>query len=234
MLDYSNHVAGGTKRGGSEDFLGSLDPDDASDLRALARRRVYPRGATVFNEGESSDRVAILTEGRVKISYFTDDGREVMLAARGPGSLLGDISMIDSRPRSATVSAFEQVEVLIVTSADFRAFLESHPRASVRLLEQLAARLREATLRQVEFAAQDGTGRVAARLVELVDEHGEDSSEGTKITLPLTQEELAGWTGVSREGVSRALQTFRTRGWITTHRRGITVHDADALRRRPS
>jgi CRP/FNR family transcriptional regulator, cyclic AMP receptor protein len=228
-------VAGRTDSNGNEDdFLGSLDDADAVDLRAIARRRVYPRGATVFNEGESSDRIAIVTAGRVKISYFTDEGREVMLAARGPGSLLGDLALIDNRPRSGTVTALEQVEALMVTSADFRLFLESHPRASLCLLGQLAARLREATRRQVEFAAQDSIGRVAARLVELVDEHGEETDEGTRITLPLTQEELAGWTGASREGVSRALQTFRTRGWITTHRRGITVHDRDALRGRAS
>lgn len=228
-------MAGRTDSNGNEDdFLGSLDDADAVDLRAIARRRVYPRGATVFNEGESSDRIAIVTAGRVKISYFTDEGREVMLAARGPGSLLGDLALIDNRPRSGTVTALEQVEALMVTSADFRLFLESHPRASLCLLGQLAARLREATRRQVEFAAQDSIGRVAARLVELVDEHGEETDEGTRITLPLTQEELAGWTGASREGVSRALQTFRTRGWITTHRRGITVHDRDALRGRAS
>jgi len=228
-------VAGRTESNGNDDdFLGSLDDADAADLRTLARRRVYPRGATVFNEGESSDRVAIVTDGRVKISYFTDEGREVMLAARGPGSLLGDLALIDNRPRSGTVTALEQVEALIVTSADFRRFLESHPSASLCLLGQLAARLREATRRQVEFAAQDSIGRVAARLVELVDDHGEETEEGARITLPLTQEELASWTGASREGVSRALQMFRTRGWITTHRRGITVHDREALQKRAS
>ncbi|HEU4480673.1 MAG TPA: Crp/Fnr family transcriptional regulator [Actinomycetota bacterium] len=126
----------------------------------------------------------------------------------------------------------DKVEALILTVGSFRRFLQEHPRVSLLLLETLARRLRDADVKRVEFTAYDTVGRVARRLVELAERFGESGGEGVKITLPLSQEELAGWSGCSREAASKALQILRGRGWVETHRRGITVIDMEALRRR--
>ena len=84
----------------------------------------------------------------------------------------------------------------------------------------------------MEFGTHDTLGRVARRLVELTGRYGEADGDGLRITLPLSQEELAGWTGSSREAVVKALRTMRSRGWIATARREIRVLDLDALERR--
>lgn len=139
---------------------------------------------------------------------------------------------MDGEPRSANATALESVEVLSLAADDFLAFLERHPSVSIRLLKTLTRKLRQADRRRVEFSEHDSVGRVAKRLVDLVEEFGVPQDEGTLIDVSLTQEELAGWTGSSREAVSRALQAFRKRGWIETKRRAITVYDVDALRRR--
>ncbi len=186
----------------------------------------------MFNEGDRSDHVALITSGRVKVFSPTDDGREIVLAIREQGDLLGDFSAIDAEPRSATATALEDVDAVIVTADEFRRFLESHPRVAIRMLETLTQRLRDSDRKRVEFAAFDSVGRVARRLVELADRFGEEAEHGIRIALSLSQEELAGWTGASREAVSKALQTLRSRGWIETRRRGITILDVDALRRR--
>jgi CRP/FNR family transcriptional regulator, cyclic AMP receptor protein len=213
-------------------FLGVLSEAERAELTAVGTRRRHQRGTALFHEREASDRVVIVLAGRVKVSTATEDGKEVVLAFRGPGDLLGELSAIDGEPRSATVSALEPTEVLVVAASSFRAFLEAHPRVALLLLEMLARRLRDADRKRVEFAAHDTVGRVAGRLVELAEEHGRAVDGGVEITLPLSQDELAGWTGASRESVGKALHVMRSLRWVETGRRRITIRDLEALRAR--
>jgi CRP-like cAMP-binding protein len=185
----------------------------------------------MLREGEEPTRVLVLTEGRTKAVTFTDEGKEVVLGFMGPGSLLGEVATIQRRPRSATVIAIEPCTALALAAADFWALLEEHPRIWVVVHRVVIGRLRLADLQRKEFAGSNTLGRVSRRLVELTDEHGRESGDGVTITLPLSQEELAGWTGASREAVAKALRTLRDLGWIETGRRSIQVRDRDALRR---
>jgi CRP/FNR family transcriptional regulator, cyclic AMP receptor protein len=218
--------------GVSTGFLGVLSAPERDALEERASRRRHTRGAVLFHEHDDSDRIVVVLSGRVKVSTVTEDGREVVLAFRGPGDLVGELSAIDRRPRSATVSAVEPVEALTLAASEFRAFLHAHPRVALLLLEMLTRRLRDADRKRVEFAAHDTVGRVSARLVELAEAHGRPAEGGVEITLPLSQEELAGWTGASREAVGKALQLMRGLGWVATQRRRITVLDLEALRAR--
>lgn len=215
-----------------EGFGAALTPEELKDLHTQGVRRVFRRGGFLMTEGEASDHVIILLAGRAKVSSYTAEGKEVVLAVRGPGDLLGELSAFDGEPRLATVSALESIEALIVPSDRFTSFLENHPRVAVLLLEMLTHRLRDSARKQVEFGAYDTPGRVARRLIELVERYGEGDGGSVRITLSLTQDELAGWTGASREAVSKALREFRDRGWITTGRRSIIVLDVEALRSR--
>ncbi|MDX6667690.1 MAG: family transcriptional regulator, cyclic receptor protein [Solirubrobacteraceae bacterium] len=213
-------------------FLAALDPAARKALYERGTRRSFRRGTTLFHEGGGSDRIVVVLSGRVKVSTVTEDGKEIVLAFRGPGDLLGELSAIDGEPRSATVSALEPVDALVVAASDFRSFLAAHPPVALLLLQMLSRRLRDADRKRVEYGAYDTLGRVAARLVELADRFGEPVARGLRITLPLSQEELAGWTGASREAVSKALQALRGLDWVITERRRITVLDIEALRRR--
>jgi CRP-like cAMP-binding protein len=103
---------------------------------------------------------------------------------------------------------------------------------SFLLMRELTRRLRDADRKRIEFGAYDTTGRVAARLVELAERFGERTEEGLRISLPLSQDELAGWTGSSREAVTKALRTLREEGWIQTGRLHVVIHDLEALRDR--
>jgi CRP-like cAMP-binding protein len=161
----------------------------------------------------------------------SEGGKEVVLAIRGPGDLLGELAAIDGEPRSATATALEPVEALSLSAGDFRSFLEAHPRVALALLAVLTRRLRDADRKRVEFAAEDTMTRVAARIVELSERFGDKVARGLEIDLPISQEELAGWTGCSRDSVVNALQAMRGLGWIETQRRQILVRDIDALRR---
>jgi CRP/FNR family transcriptional regulator, cyclic AMP receptor protein len=234
---WSHWPAGGTialvaTEPGTQRFLDALDAGHVDELRALGRRRRHPVGEALFREREPADGVLVVLSGRVKLSCVTDTGREALLGIREPGDLLGEMSVIDGEPRSATATAVEPVEVLVVPIADFSAFLHRTPAAADVLLRMLTERLRDADRKRVEYLAQDTVGRVCSRLVELADRFGEPGEDGVRIDLAITQEELAGWTGSSREATIRALGTLRELGWIETRRRRVTLLQPGELRRR--
>lgn len=216
----------------TESFLDALEPPAHTALRERATLRRVPRGGALFHEQTVPSSVAVLVAGRVKLTRVTAEGRDVLLAIRGPGELLGEQSAIDGAPRSATAVALEPVEALTLSASDFLAFVSRTPSAALFVLRLLSRRLRDADDKRTGDAAHDTLGRVAARLVELAERYGDGPDDCVRIDLDITQEDLASWTGTSREGVGRALQTLRSLGWVQTARRSITILDMDGLRGR--
>jgi CRP-like cAMP-binding protein len=212
-------------------FLRSLTEAEDAALRSHAIKRNFPRGHAVFHENGAPERVFVLLAGFVKLSRVTDGGREVILAIRGPGDLLGEQSAIDGRARSATAVTLDPVDALVLSATDFLSFLQEVPHVGLVVLRTLSHRLREADLERVDLSIQDTMARVASRIGELADRFGSESAGGVEIHLPISQEELAAWTGCSRDSVVKALQTMRGLGWIETSRRRITLLEPESLRR---
>src|SRR3954447_19252623 len=217
----------------SLDFLGLLGEDERRALEAIGTMRRASRGQVVLSEGQVADRVIVLRSGHAKVVAAGPEGEDVVITFRGPGSLLGEQAVVDGAPRAAGVVAVEPLDMLIVPASAFRNYLDERPRVAMKLVAMLSTRLRDADRQLVRFATSDTLGRVSARLVELCEDHGEETSDGgVHVTLPLTQEDLAGWTCSSLESTAKALRVLRRLEWITTARRSITVHDLEALRRR--
>jgi len=211
-----------------DDFWSALAGDAADELTRRAIHRRFRSGQTLLHRGGAPDRVLVLLAGRVKITAITAHGREVVLAFRGPGELVGELGALDGAPRSATVEAVERGEALSVSVDTFRSFLAEYPSASLALLEMLSRRLRDADAKRIEFSEFTTIQRVAARLLEYARLFGREEADGC-IGVPLAQEELAGAAGASIESVGRALQTMRRLKCVETRRRGIRIVDADAL-----
>ncbi len=215
-----------------QEFGAELTEQEWADLVRHGRPRRLTGGTPLFVEGTHSDTVVIVISGRVKVFTSAEDGTEVVLALHGPGALLGELAVIDGKPHSASVKTFETTEILAVRFREFTAFLQAHPRTMWLLMRILTGRLRDADRKRIEFGVYDTLNRVARRLVELADRFGEPTESGIKITLPLTQDELASWVGASREAVTKALRTLRSGGYVRTQRRTFTVIDIERLRRR--
>ena len=214
----------------SPPFLHALDEDDRRALLELGGTRSYASGDTIFHQRDEAGGVVVLLEGRVKVSLLAPDGKEVILGFPGPGDVIGELAAIDGSPRSGTVRALEPIKALQVTRGDFQRFLAERPSAAMAVLRIVVGRLRLADGQRMDFAAYDVVGRVARRLVELCDQHADDSESGEAITVSISQDDLAAWTASSREAVSRAMHLLRTLGWIETQRRRIVVRDVAALR----
>ena len=213
-------------------FLHALTSDELADLSGVGRKQRYRKSSALFVEGDQSDRVLVIQEGLVKVAALTSEGREVVLAIRGAGDLIGDQGFLDGEPRSATATALSPVSAMVIPGSDFTDYLERHPRVAILLLRMLSRRLRDADRKRAEFAAYDTVGRVASRLIEMAERFGEQQGDGIRLTLSLTQDELASWIGASREAASKALSTLRQLGVLETGRRTITILNLEALRQR--
>ena len=213
-----------------EHFWSALPPPDQADLLSAGSTRRFARGRALMHEHQGADEVLLVRSGHVKIYTATAAGREVVLAIRGPGELLGELAALDDRPRSASVVALEDVEALVLSAAAFRSFLTSHAAAAMAMLGMLTRRLRDADAKRAGFSSKTTLGRVAERLLELADRFGVPDGDCVRIELRLSQEELAGWTGASLESVGRSLATMRSLHWVETGRREIRVLDIEALR----
>jgi CRP-like cAMP-binding protein len=199
-------------------------------LRREGRTRTFERGQALFTEGDLAERAFLIERGWVTVTSTASGGREIMLGLRGPGEVLGELSVLDGEPRSATAVALSDVEAIVVSGSALARALDDVD-AARELIRLLAARLRDADRKRLEFAAVDTLGRVAWRLQELSERFGQATSEGISVELPLSQEQIAGWCGASREATVKALSSLRSLGCISTGRRHVVIRDPEALRR---
>lgn len=212
-------------------FVESIPTEDLAALKAAGRQRRYAAGSHLFREGERCEAVYLLVSGRLKICHHSIDGTEEVLAIRGPGDIVGELSVIGPENRSATGVALERLEVVIIGVDVFRRILAERPTLTLALLESVVSRLRDADRKRVEFGTVPTLGRVARRLLELGDRFGELDGTSLLVKLPITQSELAGWVGASREAVVKALAVLRRLGYVETARREVRILDRPGLER---
>ena len=210
-------------------FLAGLNADDRSAVLAVTRERLLEAGDSLVRHGELGSSFAIVLAGQFKLVTRAVTGRLVLLGLRGPGDLIGEIAILDQGSRSADVVALEPARVAVGSADALRRILVERPGAVLALCQNLNRRLREADEGRVEMAALSGHARVAVRLVRLCETHGRPGRAGVDIALPLSQDEIADWTGLSRPAVARALAAFRQDGLVVTARRRLVVTDPARL-----
>jgi CRP-like cAMP-binding protein len=213
--------------------VAALDEDGRRRLSELGRVRRHHAGDVLFLEGDEGTHVLVIYRGSLKLVTSTLEGHEHLLAIRGPDELVGELSCLDERTgrRSATAIALSELVVKVIPNDEFVQFLEAHPRALLALTRGVIARLQDADRRRLEFGAYDTLGRVARILNELASTRGQPCADGVRLDPPLTQHELAGLVGASRESVVRALTELRRRGIVETGRRRVIVRDPAGLAR---
>jgi CRP/FNR family cyclic AMP-dependent transcriptional regulator len=172
-------------------FVSLLADEDRAALERLGRRVSFPAGTVLMHEGLPGEGVLLMLAGVVKATHTTEAGHEAILAFRGAGDLIGELALIDDRPHSSTVIAVEPVEAIVIPSRDFRALAERRPAVAVALMRMVVDRFRDTDRRLIEFSASDALGRVAARLLELAETHGQPSEGGVTIALHLSKDDLA-------------------------------------------
>lgn len=180
------------------------------------------RGDVLFREGEPPDELFVVVAGRIAIANKSVDGRESMVALMEEGDLFGEMGLFDGRGRSAEARALETSVVTAVPYGPVRGIYKDDPSLLWRVVEMLTNRLRTMDAALADSVFLDVTGRTAKRLLELA---GKDE----EFSLPITQEELAGMVGASRERVNKAIASFIKLGWIEQLDRSYKITNREQL-----
>jgi cAMP-binding proteins - catabolite gene activator and regulatory subunit of cAMP-dependent protein kinases len=210
----------------------ALDEDGAAALRSSITEVRLGRGQTLFSEGDEGDRLYVMLSGKVKLTRTSADGRENLLAVLGPGEMLGELSLFDPGPRTASAVAVTDAVLAGLGHDDLRPFIMQQPEVAVHLLKALATRLRRTNDVVADLVFTDVPGRVAKALLDLAERFGKESDDGLHVHHDLTQEELAQFVGASRETVNKALAEFALRGWLRIEAKAVVLLDIERLRRR--
>ncbi len=209
-----------------------VDPDAVSALIADMETVTFPRGMTIFDEGEPGDRLYIIVSGKVKLARHAPDGRENLLSVMGPSDMFGELSIFDPGPRTSSAVCVTEVTAATMDSTMLKAWIDNHPEISQQLLRVLARRLRRTNASLADLIFTDVPGRVAKTLLQLANRFGTQEGGALRVNHDLTQEEIAQLVGASRETVNKALATFAHRGWIRLEGKSVLIVDTEHLARR--
>jgi CRP-like cAMP-binding protein len=207
------------------DLFSTLPPEVTARVAAEAETRELRRGDVLFREGDPGTELFLVTAGRIAIANKSFDGRESVVALMEAGDVFGEMSLFDGQGRSAEARALESSVVQAIPFEPLRAVLDEQPELLWHVLALLARRIRSMDAALADSVFLDVTGRTAKRLLEL-------AGDADEFQLPITQEELAGLVGASRERVNKAISSFVRLGWLEQRDRRYKITNRIQLERR--
>jgi len=188
-------------------LLSALPPNALETLRTSSTMRDVTRNEVIFQQGDAASELFGIVTGRIAILTKSPDGRESLVAVLEEGSLFGELALFDDGPRSADARALEAGQLLVVEYAAVREAIEAHPEVLWVIVRMFARRLRATDDSLADAVFLDVPARTAKRLLEI-------AGNEDQFRLPMTQEDLAGLVGASRERVNKALSLFTKLGWL--------------------
>ena len=208
-----------------------LPLDQLELLNERLHKKRFMAGASIMTAQTPGEAIYVLLEGTVKIYVDKPDGTEVILALLGPGDTVGEMSLVDSAGHSASVITMEKSTFLWLDRSSFHDCLETMPGLTNNMLLLLSGRLRLANEQVLALSTLDVTGRVARQILAFAERYGSSDGDGNlRVPLRLTQTDLAGLVGASRERVNHAVVFLKQQKYISVKRNHhIVVHDREAL-----
>ena len=218
------------------DLFSQLSDEQLNVLSGLAITKRYSKDETILLEDDSSNHsFFIIAKGQVKVFITGIEGREAILALLNEGEFFGEMSLLDGDPRSASVKAVEDSELVMIRREDFLQELKILPELSMALLVEMSKRLRKANKQISSLALMTVYGRVAATILQLMEEQGvrakmKDGSFVVMIHNKPSQQQLADMSGTTRETVSRVLGHLQKKGCISLHGKDLVILEEEDLK----
>jgi CRP/FNR family transcriptional regulator, cyclic AMP receptor protein len=213
-------------------MLQGVAPGAISALTQQLRPVDFPRGHSVFTEGEPGDCLYIVMTGKVKIGRRSPDGHENLLTIMGPSDMFGELSIFDPGPHTSSATAITEVRAVSMDRETLRTWIADRPETAQQLLQVLARQLRRTTNDLSDLIVTDVPGRIARQLLQLARRFGTQEHGALRVTHDLTQEEIAQLVGSCRETVNKTLSDFAHRGWIQLDGKSVLISDTERLARR--
>ncbi|MBB4935227.1 CRP-like cAMP-binding protein [Lipingzhangella halophila] len=209
--------------------IASLTPDQRRTLFAAGLPKEFAAEEVLVHQGETTKHVYVLIDGLTKVTSSSHNGREVLLAIRSRGDLIGELAGMDDRPRVATVAATGPVLALVIGHREFEAYLARDPEAFRAVSASVVGKLRSTTERVVDYSAHEAPVRLARVLYRLYLDYGVRHDDRVELGIPITQPELASIIGASEAAVQKALAGLRRRGIVNTGYRTNAITALGAL-----
>lgn len=209
-----------------------IEPDELTRIALTMTRRRYRRLEVIFHEGDPGDSLHIIVAGRVKITRQSLDGDEAIIVTLGTGESFGEVVLLDGAARSATATAMEPTETIVLTRANFERLVDGGSPFRWSLLGGVAHRIRRLTDQLAEVHFLDIGGRLALTLSRLAEEAAPGVTADVRLARPLTQTDLAAMVGGTRQRVNQILGELADEGLVAIDAGGIVVRDVPALRNR--
>jgi CRP/FNR family cyclic AMP-dependent transcriptional regulator len=214
----------------SEGFFCQLPQDSLQALEGIKLTNVYPKGAVLFFEGQSSRGVYMLCRGRVKLSICSADGKMMILRIVEPGEMLGLSATVSNLLYKATAETLETCQVNFIKKDDFLRFLREHGDACFRVAQHLSQNYQTAYVQIRSLGlSHSALEKLARLLLDWCRGRGMGTEQGIRLKLGLTHEEIAGMIGTSRETVSRLFSELKSRDTIHLKGSTLVVRDISAL-----
>ena len=195
-------------------LFAGFGPSEFESLEKCLVRRRYPGGQTLFHMGDEGGSLHLIERGRVKITIPSSSGEELILAILGAGDLLGELSLFDGKPRSATVQALEETETLCLHREDLLALMRKRFDVVEKILGVLACRIRDTDMILADRDFLDITSRLAKKILDLGDTFGIREGGQVRIGVKITQRDLASMIGATRESINKQLKVLCDKGLV--------------------
>lgn len=211
-------------------LFNGLDRTALDVLLALSRQTAVKAREIICREGEPGDALFIVISGKLKVTNQSEDGRELILAILEDGETFSEMSLLDGQPRSASVTAVQDSQLLVIKRQDFLAYLEQQPKAAIALLVILSARLRDMDAMMGDMRFLDIRSRLAKTLTRLALQHGRTAGNGSiRIDLKLSQEDLGNLICATRESVNKQLKIWESEGVLECSQSSFVIHHLPVL-----
>ncbi|HEY3998894.1 MAG TPA: Crp/Fnr family transcriptional regulator [Candidatus Xenobia bacterium] len=209
-----------------------LGDEELKHVQSIGYVRDFRKGEVLFHEGDPGDTLYILVAGAIKVYRVTEEGWEKTIHLAGEGDFLGEMSLLDGAPRSATAECLDQTTCICIGRQDFQNLLDKNPKLSRTILEDMCKRLRATTGELVDVSFKDARFRLVKLLASLAERYGRPDDGGqVQIKLRLTHQDLANMISSKRETVTRILQEFQDSQAISIDNRHIYVKDLQSFKK---
>ena len=184
-------------------LFGRLPAEDIARLAGYAHVRPMRRGETLFRRGDPGAGLLAVLQGKVRVMLPSDDGKDIVLNTIRPGEVVGEMALLDGRPRSADAVALTDGRIMTLDRREVLPLLEAHPKLALAVIEVLCDRLRRTSTQVEELMFQPLEVRLARALLRL-------AAAQRLASVAITQKELAEVVGASRESVNRLLKAWES------------------------
>jgi CRP/FNR family cyclic AMP-dependent transcriptional regulator len=207
------------------DIFQDLTDGEIEEIDKATTVTTCRRGKILYMPEDTSEVLFLLKQGRVQLYRISPDGKKLMIATAGPGTVFGEMTLIGQGMHNTFAEAIEDCVLCVMSRDDVERLLVTKPKVALRIFETLGNRLREAEARLEEIAFKGIPARLASLLLQLAEEQGSDTVTG------LTHQDLGEQIGTYRETTTQTLNTFKAEQLIDIGRKRITILDQEGLRR---